>query len=466
MKKIIRVVVVASLVAVLCGRFAFIYHQPLTLPKAGTSDQSGKWVDATIPSQRGILNNFGRSDYITIHAKEPSSPQEVPLYKGIINPGDSIDKVYGDVLSEKSGVPSEQEVPIIAESAIEQYGGLPSDAYLGFSNTSYAQERNRRTDEILERWPMNTVTVYWREPVSGIPIVGQSDKLAIVLGENGKVLKIFKIWRTLEYTGRNVSIITPHAAIEKMQSGESLYRPMTDEGISITNISLGFYERSMTEPQIYLEPVWMFGGSTPRGDEVEFYVYARQFSNFTATPAHGKAPLTVTFTDTSDASPKTWNWNFGDGTTSKEQNPAHTYTAAGAYTVTLKAANDLGSDTITKTNCVLIGKKAIVLQIGSELDNLVAAITATLPDSGLRNSLTKKAHNAKAKNEDSLKFIDQNKEEQANAMLNADVGLTTAFRNEVDAQRGKGITIADAAMLDTKVGEIQGLIKDAIATPI
>lgn len=35
-------------------------------------------------------------------------------------------------------------------------------------------------------------------------------------------------------------------------------------------------------------------------------------------------------------------WDFGDGTTSSERNPTHTYALAGAYVVTLTAANAHG----------------------------------------------------------------------------------------------------------------------------
>ena len=48
-------------------------------------------------------------------------------------------------------------------------------------------------------------------------------------------------------------------------------------------------------------------------------------ADFTANTTEGYAPLTVQFTDTSTNSPTEWNWNFGDGATSTEQNPEHTF---------------------------------------------------------------------------------------------------------------------------------------------
>ncbi|AKB31855.1 cell surface protein [Methanosarcina siciliae HI350] len=68
-------------------------------------------------------------------------------------------------------------------------------------------------------------------------------------------------------------------------------------------------------------------------------------ASFTATPREGEAPLTVQFNDSSTGSPTAWNWNFGDGTTSTKQNPSHTYSSAGKYTVELTVKNAYGSDT-------------------------------------------------------------------------------------------------------------------------
>ena len=44
----------------------------------------------------------------------------------------------------------------------------------------------------------------------------------------------------------------------------------------------------------------------------------------------------VAFTDMSTGEGiTTWDWTFGDEATSTDQNPTHTYTAAGTYTVSL-----------------------------------------------------------------------------------------------------------------------------------
>ncbi|MDD1634508.1 MAG: PKD domain-containing protein, partial [Methanomicrobiales archaeon] len=66
--------------------------------------------------------------------------------------------------------------------------------------------------------------------------------------------------------------------------------------------------------------------------------------SFTADPMYGITPLTVQFTDTSTGSPDEWSWDFGDGGTSTQQHPGHTYTAGGSYTVNLTAGNLFGEN--------------------------------------------------------------------------------------------------------------------------
>jgi uncharacterized repeat protein (TIGR01451 family) len=57
-------------------------------------------------------------------------------------------------------------------------------------------------------------------------------------------------------------------------------------------------------------------------------------------------PLVFTSSSTGTA-PFSYAWNFGDGATSSQANPTHTYTAAGSYTVILTVTNACGSETQT-----------------------------------------------------------------------------------------------------------------------
>ncbi|MFY9750701.1 MAG: PKD domain-containing protein [Methanoregula sp.] len=75
-------------------------------------------------------------------------------------------------------------------------------------------------------------------------------------------------------------------------------------------------------------------------------------ANFSALPSEGIIPLTVAFTDLSKNTPADWTWDFGDGTTSSEQNPVHTYTQTGIYDVRLKVSSDFGSDALSRTHYI------------------------------------------------------------------------------------------------------------------
>lgn len=78
---------------------------------------------------------------------------------------------------------------------------------------------------------------------------------------------------------------------------------------------------------------------------------------------------TVTFTDFSTNSPSTWAWNFGDGTTSSQQNPTHSYSSAGAYSVTLTVSNDAGSNSTTQN--IVVNANPVVALVSNDSDNLV-----------------------------------------------------------------------------------------------
>jgi len=92
-------------------------------------------------------------------------------------------------------------------------------------------------------------------------------------------------------------------------------------------------------------------------------------ANFVGTPTSGNIPLTVKFTDTSTGFPTQWDWNFGDGSlvNATKQNPVHTYTSAGTYTVSLTATNTTyGNNTAGKMGYITVssGSAGSVGEIG------------------------------------------------------------------------------------------------------
>ena len=69
----------------------------------------------------------------------------------------------------------------------------------------------------------------------------------------------------------------------------------------------------------------------------------------TSPPPPCDPSLYVRFTDESTGNPTSWDWTFGDGGTSTDQNPDHCYPGTGTPTVTLTVTNDIGTDSVSKT---------------------------------------------------------------------------------------------------------------------
>ncbi|MDY0267142.1 MAG: PKD domain-containing protein [Methanimicrococcus sp.] len=78
-------------------------------------------------------------------------------------------------------------------------------------------------------------------------------------------------------------------------------------------------------------------------------------AGFSGTPTNGVSPLAVSFTDKSLGENLTYSWDFGNGKTSSEKNPKHTYTESGIYTVKLTVKNAYGTHTATKDKYISVG---------------------------------------------------------------------------------------------------------------
>lgn len=103
---------------------------------------------------------------------------------------------------------------------------------------------------------------------------------------------------------------------------------------------------------------------------------------FNANPTNGcTIPHTVFFTDMSTL-PDTWSWDFGDGNTSTAQNPIHSYTAYGSFTVTLTTTDTIFgcSDQEQITIDVQDVTPPAITCPGNQNENADASCAVSLPD--------------------------------------------------------------------------------------
>ena len=85
-------------------------------------------------------------------------------------------------------------------------------------------------------------------------------------------------------------------------------------------------------------------------------------AQFTSDVTDGNVPLTVNFTDLSPYTPTSWDWSFGDGAVSYDQNPQHTYTTPGVYDVSLL---------VDDTSSLGLGEEHLKRYVWAQADSLL-----------------------------------------------------------------------------------------------
>jgi PKD repeat protein len=106
-------------------------------------------------------------------------------------------------------------------------------------------------------------------------------------------------------------------------------------------------------------------------------------AEFSADKTTGAAPLTVSFTDNSTKQQfiTSWEWDFGDGATSIEQNPLHIYTTAGLYTISLTVTDKFGNgDMETRADYITVDDDDIEAEFGSDSNEDTAPLTVHFYD--------------------------------------------------------------------------------------
>ncbi|WP_167848811.1 GLUG motif-containing protein [Methanolobus halotolerans] len=149
-------------------------------------------------------------------------------------------------------------------------------------------------------------------------------------------------------TGDNITIklnATDNIGVETYNitvDGEE-YRMEENSGNYTHNISIpasdsGTLVSSITYNCTFVDAA----GNINSTDDVVIDVSILPVADFSASLTRGNTPLSVEFTDHSSGLVQTWNWDFGDGSTSTDQNPSHVF-GSGNFTVYLTVENSNGT---------------------------------------------------------------------------------------------------------------------------
>jgi|GEM_PF-4394010 len=92
-------------------------------------------------------------------------------------------------------------------------------------------------------------------------------------------------------------------------------------------------------------------GQMSRSVEVRRFGVA---ADFVADPLKIQPSMAVNFMDLSVGNPTWWNWTFGDGQGSTEQNPVHVYDDEGLFNVTLIAGDETYRDTLIREEYISV----------------------------------------------------------------------------------------------------------------
>ncbi len=122
----------------------------------------------------------------------------------------------------------------------------------------------------------------------------------------------------------------------------------------------------------------------------------------------GTAPLTINFDSNGSYDPDNphgsiigYSWNFGDGSSSTNANPSHSYSTSGTFNAALTVTDDLG-DTGTDTVTITVSSSPVVVPYASSENYVAGSVTGsytdTFTDDGVTESIREHESGGKPSN--------------------------------------------------------------------
>ncbi len=137
-----------------------------------------------------------------------------------------------------------------------------ADAVRVFRDTVVLNDREGRPQQLP-----GPVQVSIRPALNGLPVVGAGGKLKVYFDNNGKIAGCLVVRRKWTRASAEAEVLPLATALRRMAAGEAmtaltLERP---QRIAVRDISLGYFARSASEHQSYLQPVYVFRGIASGG---------------------------------------------------------------------------------------------------------------------------------------------------------------------------------------------------------
>ncbi len=137
--------------------------------------------------------------------------------------------------------------------------------------------------------------------------------------------------------------------VELLKDGavESVITRRTPIGVRGSGACLWRIPKDLPAGDKYQVRITSLSNSAVKDESDAFFSIGTELeADFQAWPTRGTSPLEVRFRDTSTGAITSRVWSFGDGASSSEQDPVHTYVQAGSYDVALTVT---GPDGATST---------------------------------------------------------------------------------------------------------------------
>lgn len=197
----------------------------------------------------------------------------------------------------------------------------------GFTTAALAQSAEEQSGQY--RRPAGSVTI--QVTPSSVPENGgEVEVFAIVRDDRGRPLENAKL-----------NFITETGTLG---SGGRLVTTGADGGVTDRLTVTAAELAAVEENRFWLQAAVGSGGRQLVTKDVSIRIQRVPEAAFKYSPGG----LQVVFRDVSVGQVTSRQWDFGDGATSTRQSPAHTFPEPGYYAVTLRAANSVGADEVTR----------------------------------------------------------------------------------------------------------------------